>query len=303
MTPGGIITSNYLAMCEVASSEQIRSVRCKACKGLGAGTEDPWKVKQWIEQLDELERRPKLDTDERRKLEKLRDKIANERQCKRCGGTGYRERSASREAADRVWNTVRCGKCQGSGEIVNEDAEDECPRCGGDGCVVPQTVRSTGSSKKGRLPTGATSFTDGAEAAWMPPEPAEDERVTEYSETEAVLLAVEAISPDAMEAVRLYNGPDGDKWAAHSWGRTFALWPLTSGGKGIAQLYLRRGELKGAGHLVLPADRIVAEREAESRTTAPDMLRRTLISRADREARLLESRMLRAIADAEGSVG
>ena len=54
---------------------------------------------------------------------------------------------------------------------------------------------------------------------------------------------------------------------------------------------------------MLPADRIVAEREAESRTTAPDMLRRTLISRADREARLLESRMLRAIADAEGSVG
>lgn len=289
MTPGGVITSNFLAMCEVAASEQVRSVPCRACKGLGARDGDAQKIEQWSSQL----LKPAISPTRAREL---REKISHERECKKCRGTGFRERNAGREQADRVWNTVRCGKCLGCGEVVNEDAEDECPRCRGDGCVVPQTVRSTGSSKKGRLPPGATSFTDGAEAAWMPPEPMSEEQAAEFSETEAVL---ESLDMQHLAAVIEYRGPEGDKWAPHAWGRTFALWPLTSGGKGLAELYLRRSELKGAGHLVRPIDRIVVEREAESRTTTPDMLRRTLISKADREARLLESRMLEAVADAE----
>lgn len=297
MTPGGVMTSNFIAMCEVSSSDQVRHVECTRCKGLGAG--DPerwWEVKEWERDLEGLEKRgapPK-------KIAKLRRKIHDARHCSRCDGTGYIERNATREAADKVWNTVRCGKCRGCGEVVNEDAEDECPRCSGDGCVVPQTVRSTGSSKKGKLPPGATSMT---EEAWLPPEP-EDERDTEeLVQTSNVLRAVHEDDAVSARATQAYYGPEGDRWKLHPWGQAFSLWPLTRGGAALSELFLKRGELRGAGHLVRVMDRIVAEREAESHASTPDMLRRSLISKADREARLLEARMRDAISAAEGRVG
>lgn len=216
-------------------------------------------------------------------------------------------RNLKREEADRIFTTVRCGRCLGCGEVMNEEAEDVCPRCKGDCCVVPQTVRETGSSKKGKLPPGATNVADDAAAAWLPPEPdAEDEASAEQrAETLEVLQEVAAADPEAAEAAAMYQGPYGDKWAAHHWGRTFVLWPMTAGGAAISDLYLdlKRRELRGAGHhLMLPLDRIAAAREEESHTKTPNMMLRTLITKADREARILEARMLVVLAEAEAAV-
>lgn len=297
MTPGGILTSNFMAMCDVAASEAVRSVKCRHCKGIGGRDGDLNKIALWEEQL----RKPDITWF---RAKEIREKLSRERECRPCRGTGFRERNLKREEADRIFTTVRCGRCLGSGEVMNEDAEDECPRCQGDGCVVPQTVRETGSSKHGLLPPGATNVADGAAAAWLPPEPdAEDEASAEQrAETLEVLQEVAAADPEAAEAAVLYQGPYGDKWAAHHWGRTFVLWPMTAGGAAIAELYLKRPELRGAGHLIRPLDRIAAARDEESHAKAPNMMLRTLITKADREARVLEARMLGVLADAEAAV-
>src|SRR6185312_2120368 len=64
--------------------------------------------------------------------------------CGKCLGSG----SASLGIPDSVWNTISCWRCRGSGEVPDEDAQDVCPVCDGEGCTVPVTVRETGSSKK-----------------------------------------------------------------------------------------------------------------------------------------------------------
>lgn len=286
MTPGSVMTSNFIALCEVSSAENVKSVKCRACRGLGFRDGDPHKIAQWQSQLA----KPKISM---MRADELREKLRAESECKICVGTGYRTKTAGREPPDSIATTVRCGRCRGSGEVMNEDLQDVCPRCQGDMCVVPQTVRSKGSTKKGKMPKGATVTND--DAVWLPPETAQ--ALPELHETAAVVAKVRRESAELADAMRLWHGPDGDKWAPTKWGRVFALWCETQAGKLLlaeAGPWVRRGKT--------PTDALAAERDAEMRSNTPNLRRRALIGQADKQARRLAHRMREAIENAEAAL-
>jgi hypothetical protein len=286
MTPGGIMTSNFMAMCEVAADQSTKSAKCRACRGLGFRDGDPFKIAKWQKELG----RPNVSP---ARAQALRERLHHESQCKKCFGTGYRETNVKREPFDATWTTARCERCKGSGEVFDEDRQDVCPRCSGDMCVVPATVKKTGSSKKGRLPPGATSMTDSdgngtpggvwsSEVLDQLPE-FDEEQLDELVRAATVARRV---SPEIMAAVKVWEGPDGMKWAPTKWGRLFALWPLTSAGKLIFESAAPNSRQR-AGFLRRPIDVLAEVREAESRAEVPSMRYATLFRQADWQAREL----------------
>jgi hypothetical protein len=300
MTPGGVEASNFIAMCEVASGDGERSVKCRACSGLGFKKGDALKVEQW-----ERELRKEGTTDARR--DALREKLRDESICRPCAGTGFRTAHAKREEHDGTWTTVRCELCRGCGEVRNEEDQDVCPRCQGDMCVVPVTVKRRGSSKKGRLPPGATAMTDSdgnptPGGIWSSEEleaaPEYDEvRLAENTKTEALIRSLDA---ETLEALKAWEGPDGAKWAPTKWGRAFALWPMTEAGKRLFDRAARRSRLR-SGYLRRPIDVLTEEREAESRAEEPDIERRILLGEADKQARVIADRLRARLEQAEAA--
>ena len=285
MTPGGIQTSNFMAMCEVAADQATKSAKCRACKGLGFAKGDPFKIAMWQAELGKSGVSP-----ERR--DALRAKLHQESQCRPCRGTGYRTTSAKREPFDPTWTTARCERCKGCGEVMNEDTEDVCPRCLGDMCVVPATVKRTGSSKKGRLPPGATAMTDSdgnltpggvwtsEQSDLLAERDVYEEQLDELIRTRAI---VKAVDPAILDAVKAWEGPDGMKWAPTKWGRAFALWPLTDAGKRVFREAAENSRQK-SGFLRRPIDVIAEVRESESRADVPSIRYASLFRQAHWQA-------------------
>lgn len=287
-----------MAMCEVAADQATKSAKCRACHGLGYRDGDPFKIAKWQKELA----RPNVSP---QRAESLRERLHDESQCRKCCGTGYRETKVKREAFDSTWTTARCERCKGCGEVPNEDAEDVCPRCLGDMCVVPATVKRTGSSKKGRLPPGSTSMTDSD----MRPTPGGVwsseviEKLPEFDEEELDELVQTAriakrIDPAIMSAVQAWEGPDGVKWAPTKWGRIFALWPFTEAGKQVFRDAAPNSR-QGSGFLRRPIDVIAEIRESESRAEIQSIRYASLFRQADWQARELANVMRQHLESAE----
>ena len=159
-TPEGSGGSVFGIMCERAENYAHASVRCRACS--------------------------KVEVNGERVPNPFPGFTPDGRDCRTCGGTAYMKPTRAdmvwsspcfqcnrkddgskdpdcgacrglgriwRGPPDPMWNTVKCTKCRGTGEVLDEDHQDECPRCapwGSRGHTVPLTVRSTGRSVASR---------------------------------------------------------------------------------------------------------------------------------------------------------
>jgi hypothetical protein len=85
-------------------------------------------------------------------------------------------------------------------------------------------------------------------------------------------------------------GPEGDTYSGHTWGRRFALWPLTEAGRRLAD------ESRGTSTKRAPYERLLelcAVEHAEAvQADRVDPRRSSLVRRADADARALERRVL-----------
>lgn len=218
--------------------------------------------------------------------------------CKRCRGLGH----LCLGEADSFFTLACCPRCSGSGEIPDEEAEDICPVCRGEGATIPITVRGKGSSRHGFGPDVGASQADKRSAAGSTFEPDEfTEAADESAEShdEALFSAFESLTRTRRRLARvlaLYRGEIGNKWGnGHPWGRKFVIWPETEAGQTMmaeAPEKMRR-EL-GAR----PVELLARIRDEEERANVPTMRVRALIAHADRQATQLIDEAKAALAEA-----
>jgi hypothetical protein len=240
--------------------------------------------------------------------------------CDRCGGSGKTggktcqkcqgRRVASLGIPDSCWNTISCWRCRGSGEVLDEDAQDVCPVCAGEKCTLPITVRSTGCSKKGRLPPGyepaddvdhgssagsvsvPDDFQDDADAAEPEGEDDAEDRLLDarLSVALGLLEVMRETDPTSLAVLEAYYGPDGDHYAkADRWGRGHALWPLTAGGKALLAV------IREHGGTSRPLAALAAMRAAEAETGVKNIAWQSHMRAAVAESREILERARKAL--------
>jgi hypothetical protein len=334
------IGSNYGEMAERAALDVRRhsSVKCRACNGEGFLILDERERNIWKRRIEEAEKRylqvkaeiskALLDgraIDPQKELDAAADRIAAQREgmckasdCKVCATSGYvtARRADMAHAMDEMFTTVRCSRCRATGTArvgylqpatTTENAKFQefgycCDRCGGAAYIIPVTAKEQGSSKGGKPPkfhrkADPDDFGDGTNVA---PSFINEDLLAERGRTSRVLEAIRRSNPKVYAAMSHYNGPDGDRWGAHRYGRIFALWQDTAAGRQLAELGANRSK-GGHGHLIPPLDLIATERETEFQNPNQDPRRRALIGQADRQARELHRSMLDAQRDAESA--
>lgn len=297
--PRGSGGSSYGVMCERAALYEHASVECKVCQGSGirvlSAEEMAYRSATLVRETDPAKRA------------EIRRQLSLDSNCKACRGSGWVTPKRAQKQFDRHAVTTRCWRCRGTAEIFNEELQDVCPRCEGDGYTIPVTVFSVGSSKKGRLPQGSTDASGGdGKATPAPPTTAAGDTLTEAGEwvdedalreagrMDRLAATVRRKDPLLADTLAAYLGPAGNTWGPTRWGRIHAVWPLTKPGRILAELSARES-VKGHSFL-LPADQLLAaEREADARTTVPNFRRRTLIKQADEAARHLLARAMREL--------
>jgi hypothetical protein len=323
--------SNYGTMCERLALMAHRSVRCRLCRETpGVRELAPEEMRnrwQRVHALEEQIARARRDGDgERaRKLgddrEALGRELCRETECPACKGTGFTAptRAHRGRAGDSMFVTVRCSKCWGCGEPVGEVRElqalrggdrriyrfasllptdataerhDRCLGCGGESYIVPVTVRETGSSKQGKAPARDLSAdAEPGASGDVAPTWLDEDALAERGRVSRALEGLRRADPLVASVVAELNGPAGDKWGAHRWGRVFVVWQFTNAGIVLAREAAERSR-RGHGHLLPPLELIATEREAEFRAASPNPRRRSLLSQADAQARALHARAL-----------
>lgn len=311
--------SNYSAMCEELAGSGIKSRRCPKCDGLGFKPMTPEEGEMWDRQLA-----AQNDPAARANLRKKRHESTL---CKLCKGGGHLTTESKLQATpcdlcegvpgrsckrcfgagrvflgfmDSFFTTVRCGRCKGSGEVVDETVEDVCQLCRGASYTIPCTVRSTGSSKSGKLPPGHGRGAESGDAGASKPKSADtvvwaDEiEIAELGMLSPKLAGVAAINPTHAVVLERYFGAEGNRWQKHHWGRIFALWDLTADGVIIVKEALARPDTErrdashklrhGTGHLMKPLDVIAVERAEEARAKVPNLALKARIEAADGQA-------------------
>lgn len=281
------------------------SVDCRACSGRGYRDVPEADLRKWEASIAEQ------TTTEHR--DQVRQALSRASDCPSCRGSGKvpARRGDHAAAMDSMWTTVCCGTCHGCGETTNPtdtsaERQDVCLACGGASYIVPVTVRTKGSGNGGA--SGGSSGLDGDAAPLVlaSPEPAHE---TEHDASEHVRIAhdldaLRAQDPQLAAALASFHGPEGDAWVEHRWGRGFVVWQHTPAGRQLAE-HVAEQSIRGCGHLVAPLDRIARARETQERppvgrAPADHQLQRSLLGRADREAREL-LRRVRAVAEVESA--
>jgi hypothetical protein len=313
--------SSFEAMSEAAFRERQFSRPCPACKGSGARHVSERRLRKIARRLHRATSRVESAT--------IRDRLRQESECRVCSGTGYRPPPERRGNLQRTWcedcrglgddrhgdtcqrclgqgsvclgspdpiaNTVTCPRCRGGGEVMDEEVGDVCQLCRGEGCTEPLTVRATGVTNEGggRSQSAVESPTEAGSAAGkvLDAESAEarDEQLI------GAFATLQENCPELARVVALYRGAAGNRWAHGSrWGRTFAVWGETASGR----LLLREASDSMRRDLgARPLELLAAIREREERASVPDIRRRALLGRADREARRLIESAKRALAE------
>lgn len=176
---------------------------------------------------------------------------------------------------------------------------DQCPTCRGDdgmgqAFVVPITVRpGVKGSSNIEDPHGVDDLPDNFPKNDYP------DPIHDPHEPEGFLETVAADDPLLAAAIAAYVGPQGDRWATHTWERRFALFPFTDDGRLLATEARARSQRGAAYERLL--DLCQQEREAETgaELAKGSPRRRSLIARADDAARRLERRVERALREGE----
>ena len=293
LAAGSVSASNYDAMCrELARRRDEAHVECPDCEGLGFRPLPPEQLAAFAERMAaKVASKASWKT-----LERERWRLNRSSVCVTCRGCGYvRSKSrGGRHRPDSMWTTVQCRLCRGSGETwppTDESAEvgDVCPDCLGDAYRVPITVRPRAKTAEC---SGYLEEEDLSEVRrCKEPEPATD--------AVEVIASMRATDPETASAVVVLLGPHGDRWAQHQWGRRFALWPLVPAGRQLLEeASTTSSELD---HYLRQLEVLSSERAAEVQAERGNPRRRALIALADRQARLLESRVERAIAEIEAA--
>lgn len=172
--------------------------------------------------------------------------------------------------------SVYGGEVGGSGFA---ESGAECKRCSGCGWVVceqrltgPLTVKPKPEHRgeSGYWPGHAT--------------------LVRFATVSRVVRAVADMSAALAGALRAYYGDQGARWGLTKNGRIFAVYPLTKAGQRLVEASRRRSESRDA---VLREDEVLGV-EQELQRQQPNDLRRLLLDRADREARVLHANALRA---------
>jgi hypothetical protein len=334
----GDIGSNFGAMTDRLALMAHRSVRCRLCKETpGVRELPPEEMKQRWLRVHRLEEaisaaRRALNSERTRKLledrEALGKELCAETECPACKGTGYTKptRAHRAHAGDGMFTTARCSKCWGCGEPVGEvvavqssigerktyyfasllptdataERGDRCQGCGGATYTVPITVRETGSSKHGKAPSRDLSGGDDGTSGEAAPSWVDEDELAERGRVSRVLDELRRQDPTVALAIEAFNGPEGDRWGAHRWGRGFTLWQFTGAGRRLATEAAERSR-RGHGHLVSPLDLLATERETEQRGSAPDHHRRALLDQANRQAAEIHIRMMTALRGIEAA--
>jgi hypothetical protein len=331
--------SNYDAMCSAISEGGIITRECEACGGVRRGKEKrpgngfrelaPRELARWNRKI--------ANQPDAAGRARIRAEMFEETICQVCQGAGFVSSESKLQSTpcdlchgmpglsckrcfgagrvflgfiDSMFTTVGCGRCRGSGEVEDEESEDVCPLCRGATYNIPCTVRSTGSSKGGKLPPGTGGNADASEGAtthhaehyrgalaW-----ADEQEVADLGATSRLLEGVRRVDPAAALALETYHGDVGGKWSRHHWGRSFALWPLTKSGAQVVRDALARDTVEtriagGAGALMTPDAILALERAAEGRCKVANLRRRALLRKADEEHRELLARARRILAE------
>ncbi len=310
--------TNYGQMCENAVAFTHTSVRCAKCNGLGFHEIDRAELEQRCRQIEEASDKA---SGGRRKSprQELREKLSRDSSCSGCKGTGFLAARAPKSKMDSLTTTVPCDSCKGFGRLKQHGNQhgierliaalglDWCWTCDGNGYLLPVTARETGSSKKGRLPRHATDASvDGqprdarsaeslASGDWV-----DESAWVEFAQMTRVHEELRRVDETSAAVLDRYYSAEGDRYAREpeTWGRVFAVWPLTHAGKLLATEGARRSEALGSEFRLTALDRIAAERNREERSLVIDMRIRVLITRADREARQLVERAHEALGKA-----
>jgi hypothetical protein len=294
--------SNYDAMIERIARAGQASKPCGSCRGKGYRAVPKVTLERYARKIG---RSPDPNARER-----LRGELRALSQCQKCQGTGARaseSRATMCDACDATGRrtngstckacrglgvlflgdfddfstTARCARCHGSAEVFDEEEQDVCPVCRGASYTIPTTVKEKGSSKKGKVPHGTESADDQQTGG------ASGKAIGEDLD-EAVVLEgkIERENPRAIEALKLYHGPVGDRWGAQRWGRLFALWPVTAAGRRVLADAAKNIPM-GGGLLRDPHEFLSELREAEDKNETPNAPLRAQFGQADREARAL----------------
>lgn len=291
--------SSYLGMCAVVIASSLASVDCRACSGKGFRVLTEAELKVWAHKIAAQE-----TTEER---ERVRRKLSQASDCQSCRGTGKMpaRRGDHSAAMDSMWTTVRCEHCRGCSEVRNPtdssaERQDVCLHCGGEGYIVPISVRSKGSSNAGgSRDSGPTYDTGPLLLATPDPSTEAERRLSERRSVAAELEALEARDPQLAAALASYHGPESAPWVGHRWGRAFVLWQHTTAGKQLAEFVAARSPQR-SGYLVAVTERLAQARESVERPThgparGDAVMVRVLVTRADQEARAILRRLQDAV--------
>lgn len=242
-----------------------------------------------------------------------RDGFGSE-QCARCGGEGILETGG-------VNVSNKCKTCGGDGRV----ARRWCSDCGGLGTVAPYEVpvaeggwctacRGTGHTSvhriakhrtpcavchgvlkhkcsnclgSGQEPITAQPIHKAQEAAGVQ---ADDTALTRFAVTSRRVAQVRAQSPALAEALSVYYGDVGQRWALAGLGRVFSLYHLTGPGKKLAKWGEKAGK---AAELGLTAQERIGT-QAALEHEQPKQERRALLTAAGEQAAGLYARAARA---------
>lgn len=249
---------------------------CASCAGLGF-------VELTAEQMVERAKRYEALSAERKdddataatrsdeEVTRLREKrdaqqraLGAESDCPDCNaGRGEVKRIKVR-VGDAFSATARCTLCKGR-KTLNGKA---CDLCLGEGYFVPVTVNSSAPK------------TD--EEGWCP----DDEALIRYAR---VSKRLDRLSEGAFEALQLFYGDRGCRWASTIQGRLLALYALTPAGGKLAARGITQQMRETMGELGLRLDEAIANECEAQRMTPTETRKKQLASAREQAARLLEA--------------
>jgi hypothetical protein len=175
--------------------------------------------------------------------------------------------------------------------VVRKGEARACPLCRlHRGCTVPITVHPKGSSRQGFGPDVGAATADTRTAAGKVIDPVA-ERDT------GILEAFDGLRSKDERLARIlaiYRGPLGNRWGhGHPYGRAFSVWPEVPS---VGLLMATAPEHMRREYGTRPLELLAAIRDEEERAKVPRMHVRALLTRVDREAKLLVGEAREALA-------
>jgi hypothetical protein len=252
----------------------------------------------------------------------------------RGSGQSKRRRGQGENRPDSLFNTVTCVACRGrdtrshprflhrhlgsstgtvrmrgnrlaeDGVTIISDPRDDraaelgdvCATCRGDdgmgtGYVFPVTVRPI--LKTSNVQEDAEGIADLPEG--FPDDDFTPRGAAAPDWAETFLDELRKHDPAIAAAVAAHVGSNGDTWSVHAWDRRFALWPLTADGRRVAEESKQFDPRRASYAALLELCAFERLEVVQAGPVPENARRRALIGSADIQARMLETRVDRAL--------